>query len=335
MKIHYHFKLILVGLLTLSVSHQALAITYVIVDPARDMNWYLKNVKRYLIAAEREMASIDKQISSKLQTIMLAEQGEANASAIITAQTTAQSITQNNKSEERYSPLDSNLICSSIEAFNEFDSWSDESNYEPSLCSWRNRQANSSATRLSQRFVSSVDADGAYYSDTIALLDGERDDKTIIRELADDIQFYSKTLNEYELINESDAERLDRINELVFMQGATLPNPQSADFKITKNNVDNLIPQVLLNNTYRGIIDTQIKSRTSYGEQYAPAASLIQSRNTLGELNEDISTAEYKDDAIRLLALTKTKNLKSQFNSLESTLNKEVASSLKLKALNQ
>ncbi|MCG9578597.1 hypothetical protein L1D14_20475 [Vibrio tubiashii] len=322
--------LLAVGLTLSSVPANAVLV-WTIVDPVRDMNWYVKEVKRYLIATEKYLASIDKRVANQLLTRQRIEQSEANASAHIIAQTTANSITRNNAAEERYRPLDKELVCSTVSTFNRLLDDRKQTDHG-AFCSWRNRMRNSEASKLTNRFNKGVYADGEYYRNAVKNID-TNNAKDVIRKLAKDADFYSKTLNEFTLINEEDLDRLTDINELVFMNNVILPNPIRIHNDVSGNNVDAKFNSAFFSKTYQSFTEKQITDRSSHSGRLARDALLIESNQRLHALSEDIANAEFKDDALRMLALTKSKQLVAELKKLELALHTESAKSLELKAI--
>ncbi|CCO46834.1 exported hypothetical protein [Vibrio nigripulchritudo SOn1] len=325
----------LAALIALSMPSNAFlggVLNWTIVDPVRDMNWYLKEVKSYLIAAERRLATLDRQISDSLQTMMSVRNSEANASAKIIAGTTSISATQNASSSERYEATDTPTVCSSLQTFvNLLGQDDDRGPNTKALCHLGEKSKSLKSRRMSDRFLHGSFADGNYYSRRVEEADGI--EKVVIESIAQDVMFYAKTLTEYTVISDQDLDRLRDVNDLVFHQNVELPHPSTIDTELYPDNVESKFSEYFFANTYKAYIDRQLTDRRSTATAYAIDAPIIdasQPTKMKARANE-IANAEFSSEALRLLAISESNALLHKYRRLDITLREQSALALQLK----
>ncbi|MCC2524932.1 hypothetical protein [Vibrio coralliilyticus] len=308
------------------------SLTYTIVDPTRDMNWYLKEVKAYFIAAERRLAELDRMVSDRLQTLMVVQQAQANSSAKIIATTTAISSTSNPISEEHYTPTTTGAVCASIDTYNNLLNNPKNDTSRMSACYFSRAKDSLAAKRMSDRFTQGIYADGTYYKEVVSEL-ATPNDKEIISAIAEDIQFYSKTLTEHTLLSEEQLARAQRISDLVFNQGVVLPHPKNIGQEVFPENVATKFNKQFFSNTYKAFIDRNLRDRVSVDGLYAKDTPIIEVHRDqrMVERVTDAANADHAADAQRLLALNISKKLSHNFKRLELALRKQSEASLRIK----
>ncbi|WP_281188494.1 hypothetical protein [Vibrio harveyi] len=306
---------------------QAFGLVWVIQDPARDMNWELKTIKKYLILAEKKLANIDKMLGEQLlsQYQMLKE--EANKSALIRATTSSLSITQNTSAENRYAPTATGLVCSIIAANNRTET-----------CEVVNHNKTHDIRNLELRFLDPQRADATYYRNVMLVnnLDYKANEKDTIKALVFNIDDYSEVLNSYRLINQSDYDKLTPITDLIFDWEVTLPTPNEIVDHPTAIRAE-MFKQAFDASTAKSFVSRSLKERTQNASMYAKDATVIQSGTNeyLEKLLDDLANSTMSEDTLRLLAVTKVKQLQQQFKQLEVNLRNNSAAAIKLKQLTE
>ncbi len=322
----------LIALITLSLPSNAVLV-WTIVDPVRDMNWYLKEIKGYLIAAERRLAKIDRMISDNLQTMMAVRSSEANNSAKIISSTTSISATRNAASEERYHPTNTPALCSSLQTFGNLLG-RDEGKGGPNakaLCNLGYKAKQDKSSKMTARFLKGSFADGDYYSKKVVSADSN--EREIIESMADDVMLYAKTLTEYTTISQDELDRLRDVNDLVFNQDVSLPHPAILDQELFADNVESKFSEYFFTNTYKAYIERQLTDRRSTSTAHAIDAPIIEANQpeTIKARAKELANAEYSSEALRLLALNESKSLLQKYRRLDLMLREQSALGLQLK----
>lgn len=306
---------------------------FTIVDPSRDMNWYLKEIKKYLVLTEKKLASLESRYRKQIQSLQKIRNAEANSSAQIRAVTSAQSITQNNASDNRFKPSTSELLCSTIHSAKSV--LDRVLKFPQSTCEQKQDAKQSEAKSLELRFIKGLHQDAYFYQYLVNKPEVQQDkDKDVIKAMAKAVQDYDTTLNQYTLIDEESYDELHAVNELIFDWGVRLPSPKYIEKQLTARNIVKRIGPAFLSNTYQSFIERYLKDRTQFRGQYAKDAPIIDGVD--GEkykaLIEEIGHAETSEDSIRLLALTKAKKLQTQYKRLDVSLRNQATAALKLKS---
>ncbi|EGQ9239496.1 hypothetical protein M2G93_16690 [Vibrio vulnificus] len=300
-------------------------LVWVITDPARDMNWELKTIKKYLILAEKRLAHIDKMLAEKMYSEMKVLYKESHKSAYIRALTSSVSITQNLAAENRYNPIDSGLVCSVIALNNNGIS-----------CESSMQRKRSAMHKLQERFLDSQTADATFIQQLAKSHSFSRatNERVQISTVAKAITRYADVVNQYELINESEYSELEGMTDLIFDWGETLPTPDAILSHPTNIDVSEYTGY-FQSNMAKGYVNKALMDRTQSGSIYARDSAVIESgsNETLNKLSLDLANAEMTEDAWRIIALTKARRLKQEFKTLEIALRENSSAALKLKQL--
>lgn len=316
-----------VGSLLLVSMNVAAWVKWTIVDPVRDLNWDLKAIKKYLILAEEKLAHIDEMIGEQMLSQLQMLKTESNTSSSIRAVTSALSITQNLAAASRSEPSAVDIVCAWIDVANTYK----PSSSCGSLVWYR---AEYEVKALEERFINPNKADGSYYRNLVS--DNRfdlADDKQILQAIGNDVQAYSHAINNFVLINEESGKQHESVTNLIFDFGITLPDPTEVSKVPDAYSVDEYL-DYFHSNTAKAFVTRSLRDRTEYSNQYAEDASLIEASTdtAIERLNNEISDAEMSDQALRVLATSRARNLKNQYKQLELSLREEAAAALKLKA---
>ncbi|MDN3661101.1 hypothetical protein [Vibrio agarivorans] len=318
-------KIAIGALCTISLNAHAWLV-WTIVDPVRDYNWELKSLRDYLILAEKKLANIDKMIGEQMLSQLQMLREESNESSSIRAVTSALSITQNLAAASRSEPSAVEIVCAWIEA----GKTAQPSSSCGSIVWYR---AEYEVKALEERFIDPEKADGKYYRNIFdESVDGVSNEKAILQVIGNDVQAYSHAVNNFELISESSSSNFESVSNLLFDYGVTLPDPNEVSRLPNAFSVDEYL-QYFHSNTAKAFVTRSLRDRTEHSGSYAKDAALIESatETAIERLNAEIGDVEMSDQALRVLATSRARNLKNEFKLLELRHREQAATALALK----